>query len=311
MALLIESGIADWIPDAEIADSMRAILPQADIRTPQAPGDPSEITMLAVSNLSGQRPASLPNLKLVQKLGAGVETIVNHPALPDHVRVARLRPEAPAREIAEYFLAYVLRAQRNMGFHECEQARAAWTPVAPVETPGTVVGVLGLGHIGGHAARLFGMLGFTVLGWSRSPRRIDGIDCYHGATALPDMLGRCDHVCAILPSTAETRGLFDAAMLARMKPGAQFLNAGRGDLIDERALLAALDAGRPGRAVLDVVTTEPLPADSPLWAHPGVTITPHVSGWHLGDAMKDVAENFRRLGAGEPLLHEVDRARGY
>ncbi|MEY8840145.1 NAD(P)-dependent oxidoreductase, partial [Cribrihabitans sp. XS_ASV171] len=111
--------------------------------------------------------------------------------------------------------------------------------------------------------------------------------------------------------TPATRDLFDERMLARMKPGATLLNAGRGDLIDEEALIAALFAGRPGHAVLDVTRTEPLPQDSRLWTHPGVTITPHVSGWHLGDAMADVAENYRRLTEGAPLLHEVDRRRGY
>ena len=96
-----------------------------------------------------------------------------------------------------------------------------------------------------------------------------------------------------------------------MKHGSQLLNAGRGDLIDEATLIEALDKGTPGHAVLDVTSVEPLPQDSPLWAHPGVTITPHVSGWHLGDALSDVAENFRRLSVGAPLLHEVDRAQGY
>jgi glyoxylate/hydroxypyruvate reductase A len=96
-----------------------------------------------------------------------------------------------------------------------------------------------------------------------------------------------------------------------MKPDSTLINCGRGSLINEADLMKALDAGRPGHAVLDVVSQEPLPADNPLWRHPGVTITPHVSGWHLGDAMKDIAANFLRLSAGEPLLHEVDRDRGY
>jgi glyoxylate/hydroxypyruvate reductase A len=102
-----------------------------------------------------------------------------------------------------------------------------------------------------------------------------------------------------------------ADRLAQMKPGAMLLNAGRGDLIDEAALCQALDHGTPGEAVLDVVSQEPLPAESPLWQHPNVTITPHISGWHLGDALKDVAENLRLLTGGKDLLHEVDRARGY
>ena len=100
--------------------------------------------------------------------------------------------------------------------------------------------------------------------------------------------------------------------MANMKPGSQLLNAGRGDLIDEDALLVALDRGRPGHAVLDVTRQEPLPQESPLWRHPSVTITPHVSGWHLGDALSDVAENFPAPDLRQTsLLHEVDRNRGY
>ncbi|MEX0316602.1 MAG: 2-hydroxyacid dehydrogenase [Ruegeria sp.] len=311
MALLIDGGLSGWMTDAEIAGQVRTQLPGADVRTPDTLGNVDEITMVAVVTLRDGQPAKLPNLQLVQKLGAGVETIVKHPALPDHVRVARLKPDAPAREIAEWFLAYILRAHRNMPVHEAEQATSTWTPVEPRYTPDTVIGVLGLGHIGGRTARMLRDIGFQVKGWSRSPKDIDGVDCRHGYDSLPDLLGACDHVCAILPSTPETVGLFNANLLSAMKPGNQLLNAGRGDLIDETALMQALDAGTPGHAVLDVVSQEPLPADNPLWSHPQVTITPHVSGWHLGDALKDVAENYRRLTAGEPLLHEVDRARGY
>lgn len=311
MALLVNIGISGWMDDSDLAAELRALLPGADIRTPDTLGRTGDIRMAAVVRLPRDLPARLPNLELVQKLGAGVENIVDHPTLPPHVRVARLKPEAPAREIAEYCLAYILRAQRNMDFHDAEQRARRWTPRAPREAPATTVGVLGLGHIGGRVATTLRDLGFRVLGWSRSAKSLDGIDCRSGPDALAPMLADCDHVAAILPSTADTRGLFGSDLLAAMKPGSQIINAGRGDLIDETALLAALDASRPGRAVLDVTSQEPLPADSPLWTHPRVTITPHVSGWHLGDALADVAGNYRRLMAGEPLLHEVDRARGY
>ncbi|MBE1282062.1 MAG: glyoxylate/hydroxypyruvate reductase A [Rhodobacteraceae bacterium] len=311
MALLIDIGMSGWTTAEKLAEELLDITPGADIRASIDDGDPSEITMLATATLTPDLPAKLPGLKLVQKLGAGVDTIVNHPALGADVRVTRLKPLQPAQEIAEYCLAYVLRGQRNMVFHDAEQRAARWTPVEPREAHKTRVGVLGLGHIGGLTARLMTQMGYEVHGWARSPRQIEGVTCHAGQDALKPMLADCDYVCAILPSTAETRGLFDTDMLAAMKPGATLINAGRGDLVVEPALMAALEAGTPGHAVLDVVSEEPLPSDNPLWKHPGVTITPHVSGWHLGDALKDVAENFRRLSAGEDLLHEVDRTRGY
>ena len=311
MALMIEIGHDGWMTEAELRAALHKYDPALDIRTRAEPGDLADVTMLAVSRLAPDLPAMLPNLTLVQKLGAGVETIVAHPALADDVRVTRLKSDAPAREIAEWVLGYILREQRQMRQYEAAQQAARWDPVAPRETPETRVGVLGLGFIGGRTARLLRDLGFQTHGWSRSPKEIDGITCHHESKGLSTLLGQCDHVAAILPSTPETRGMMDALRLAGMKPGATLLNAGRGDLIDEPALLTALDAGRPGHAVLDVTSVEPLPGDSPLWSHPGVTITPHVSGWHLGEALADVTANYHRLRQGEPLLHEVDRHLGY
>lgn len=311
MAMLVNIGHDGWYTDKELAEGLRALMPGADVRTLEAPGDLSEITVLAVSQLDPDLPARLPNLALVQKLGAGVETIVAHPALPPHVQVARLKPLEPAREIAQFCLTYVLMGQRNVASHADSQARAAWEPLAPKENHKTRVGVLGLGHIGGLTAELMRDLGFDVHGWSRSPKEVAGVTCHNGAEALTPMLSACDYICSILPSTAETRGLINAETLAALKPGATFINAGRGDLVDEAALIAALDRGAFTHAVLDVLCTEPLPATDPLWANPKVTITPHVSGWHLGNALEDVMENYRRLDSGAPLLHAVDRARGY
>lgn len=311
MALLVETGLTNWISDDEIAGTLRNLDPKADIRTPDTLGDPAGIRMIATVSLPKGRPADCPNLELVQKLGAGVESIVTHPTLPAPVRVTRLRPDAPAREIAEWFLTYILQTQRQTAFYRAEQQARRWTPVAPLEALETTVGVLGLGHIGGRTAALMQAMDFRVLGWSRSPKTLDGVETYAGLDTLPDMLGQCDHVCAILPSTHETRDLIGPDLLSAMKPGATLLNAGRGDLIDEAALIASLDTGHLGAAVLDVTSREPLPADNPLWSHARVTITPHVSGWHLGDAFKDITENYRRLLAGDPLLHEVDRQRGY
>ncbi|SHK23317.1 glyoxylate/hydroxypyruvate reductase A [Shimia gijangensis] len=311
MALLIDVGISDWMSGQEIAAAVAEFDPGLDIRTRETLGNAKDIRVVAVSNFLPDIPALLPNLELVQKLGAGVETIVDHPQLLDHVRVARLKPEAPAREIAEFCLAYVLREQRNMRLHEAGQRKAEWTSVAPKETLKTTVGVLGLGHIGGYTATLFRDLGYRVLGWSRSQKSLDGIECLCGQDGLLKLLEDCDHVVSILPSTKDTRGLFDDAMFSAMKPGATFVNAGRGDLVDENALVRSLALNKPGHAVLDVLCEEPLPAGSPLWRNSSITITPHVSGWHLGDAFKDVAENYRRLVAGQGLLHEVNRKLGY
>jgi len=311
MALLIDVQAPDWMTDAALRDFLRPLLPGVDIRCAPDLGAASEIDMLACVRLAPGLARTLPNLRLVQKLGAGVDAIVGDPDLAPQVRVARLRPDTPAQEIAEYCLAYVLREQRNLRFHATCQGAGAWEPRPPRAAPETTVGLLGLGQIGGHAARAFAALGFRVLGWSRSPKDIAGVDCRHGPAALAPLLGLCDYAISVLPATAATRGLFDAGILAAMKPGAWLINVGRGALIVEADLLAALDGGRLAGAVLDVFRDEPLPRDHSFWSHPKITITPHVSGWRLTGGLEDVAENYRRLRDGRPLLHEIDRGAGY
>ncbi|CAN0582524.1 unnamed protein product, partial [Ectocarpus sp. 12 AP-2014] len=142
MALLIDIGHSGWMTGDEVRDRIRARIPDADIRLGSEPGTTGDITMLACSNLRSDLPAQLPNLALVQKLGAGVDTIVAHPALPPHVRVARLKPMEPAREIAEWALAYLLRDQRQLVHFATAQGRTEWAPVAPRETRKTRAAVL-------------------------------------------------------------------------------------------------------------------------------------------------------------------------
>ena len=245
MALLIDIDQPHWLPDEALRDELAPLLPGVTIHCgrPQAPLD--DVVMLATSVLPADVLRFLPKLRLVQKLGAGVESILRNPDLPPDVRVARLAPTVQVREIAEFFLAYVLRGQRNMARHEADQAARRWDSIMPRRADRTTVGVLGLGHIGAHTARLFASLDFRVLGWSRSQKTIEGVDCRAGQAALPALLSECDYVVAILPATPQTRDLFDAALFAAMKPNAVLINAGRGDLIVEAALI---EGARPGWA---------------------------------------------------------------
>lgn len=309
--LLVDVNAADWMTDAEAAAILRPLLPEVEVVAWGAPHDPARVVALATSTLREGLPARLPALRLIQRLGAGVETLLAAQGLPEGVRIARLRPDVQAAEIAEYVLGAVI-AARRFAVYRPRQAARVWETTAVVPAGDARALVLGLGVIGGPVAAALAGLGLRVDGWRRGEGPApQGVTAHWGAEALDRLLGEADHVACVLPSTPATRGLFDAARLARMKPGAQLINVGRGDLIDEPALLAALDAGRPGSAVLDVTAEEPMPPENPLWAHPRATITPHVSGWNLGDGYADVAENVRRALSGAPLLHEVDRARGY
>ena len=311
-ALLIETNLPEWMTNEAVKAQLQPLLPDADLRHAPNLGDRSEIVMLACVTLPAELVRTLPNLRLVQKLGAGVETIVRHLDLAPQVQVTRLRSDVPADSIAEYCLAHVLWQQHKMYFHSQNQAAHKWQRTGPRKTTETTIGILGLGHIGARTAKTFAQLGFRVLGWRRTPKSIDRVECRSGPHALQPLLAVCDYVISVLPSTPQTHDLFNRSTFAAMKAGATVINVGRGDLIVEDNLLAALDDGHLGRAVLDVFRKEPLPTDHPFWSHPKITVTPHVSGWHIGDnALTTIAENYRRLIDGQPLINLVNREQGY
>jgi glyoxylate/hydroxypyruvate reductase A len=179
------------------------------------------------------------------------------------------------------------------------------------------VGVMGLGTLGADAADALKRLGFRVAGWSRSPRSIDGIECFHGEAQIDPFLRRTDILVCLLPLTPETRhilnrGLFEK--LNRTSPlGAPVLvNAGRGGLQNEADILQCLDDGTLGGASLDVFAVEPLPVDSPFWTHPRVVLTPHnAADTDPDEISKYVVQQIARFEAGGALENVVDRSRGY
>lgn len=311
MSFLVNLNAPDWMSDEDLAEQLRPLMPGVTVYAGM-PGAPlGDVTMMATTDFDPAVVPMLPNLKVVQKMGAGVEGIVKAPGLPEHVRITRLSSAGQSREIAEYCLMFVLMGQRHVGYHRAQQDSKTWHELEPTRPRDITVAVLGLGVIGAAIAATMARFRYNVVGWSRSPKTIDGVDCRSGADALPGVLAESDYVIAILPSTPETAGLFDARTLAHMKTGSTFINVGRGTSVVDADLIAALADNRPAHAVLDVFHEEPLPGDHPFWTHPKVTVTPHVSGWHVDEALPDVAENYRRLTAGEALLNVVDRGAGY
>ncbi len=311
MALLIDVKHPDWMKDEDLRSELLRQYPAADIRIGAVPGNPDEIEMLTVSTYLPGEALRYPNLKLIQKTGAGVNNILADHELPETVQITRLQTNTSGTEMAEYALAYVLQEQRHIRQYHQHQTRSEWVAYPPRKTADTTVAVLGLGRIGALVAQRFVNNGFQVLGWSRSPRTLEKVDCFAGDEGLTKVLSMSDYVVSVLPSTPETLEIFDRKLFKRFNPQSLLINVGRGDLVNESDLLQALDDGELAGAILDVMSIEPLPADNPLWLHPRIQLTPHISGYHLGDAVLDIAENYRRLQNDEPLLHQVDRGRGY
>ena len=311
MALLIDIKQPGWMEDEELQADLQKIYPQGDMRTAADPGNLDEIEMIAVSTYKTGQALDYPNLKLVQKIGAGVNGILDDKSLPQSIQVTRLKSDIPARQMAEFSLACVLQEQRHLRQYRDNQSRWKWQALEPLQAENTTVAVLGLGLIGSITVRRFIDNRFKVIGWSRTQKTLPGVECFFGEDQFPTVLKAADYVVSILPSTPETADLFNAEIFPLMKPEAVIINCGRGDLINEGDLVDALDNGLLAAAILDVMQIEPLPVNSPMWRHPKIVLTPHVSGWHLGDAVNDIAENMRRLESGEPLLHLVNRQLGY
>ncbi|SEQ64237.1 glyoxylate/hydroxypyruvate reductase A [Loktanella sp. DSM 29012] len=248
--------------------------------------------------------------RLVMGLWAGVETIVGNKTLTQPL--ARMVDPALTQGMVEWVVGHTLRHHLGMDAHIAGQDGVWRNTVYPPLAQDRSVTVLGLGALGAACGSALAQMGFAVTGWSRSPKQIAGLRCLSGDDGLSRALDGAEIVILLLPLTPKTENTLDAARLALLAPGAYVLNPGRGGLIDDDALIAALTSGHVAGATLDTFRTEPLPADHPYWAHPTVVVTPHIaSTTRAASASQVIAENVRRVEAGDPPLNLVDRAAGY
>jgi len=241
------------------------------------------------------------NLKWVQALGTGVDGIVDSPALRDGVLVTNLRGLHGA-SVSESVLAAILALSRRIPRAVRSQDAGLWDRF-PVElVKGKTVGILGVGAIAAELAPRCQALGMTVIGITSAPRSVAGFDRMVPRGELPDIVGTLDYLVLLIPHTNETHGIVDAAVLGRMKPSAFLINVARGGIVDQAALVEALQARRIAGAALDVFAEEPLPDGHPLWKMPDVLIPPHMAGFHAGypdEALPIVIENIRHFLAGD------------
>ncbi|MCH2093727.1 MAG: glyoxylate/hydroxypyruvate reductase A [Rhodobacteraceae bacterium] len=249
-------------------------------------------------------------LKAVLNIWAGVEAIVGNPTLK--VPLTRMvDSEGLTRGMVEWVTGHVLRHHLGMDRHIVNPDHD-WDPAIPPLAPERPVAILGFGALGQACARSLQGLGFAVCGWSRSAKAIEGLTCDHGQDGLKRVLTHAGIVVLLLPDTPETENTLNAQTLSWLPKGAFVINPGRGPLIDDDALIAALDRGQIAHATLDVFRTEPLPKGHPFWSHPKITVTPHIAAdTRPASAAQVLAENIRRSEADEALLYTVDRSAGY
>jgi glyoxylate/hydroxypyruvate reductase A len=245
-------------------------------------------------------------------LGAGVDYVLADPDLPREAPLVRLIDTGLRDGMVEFVLHAVLHFHRDFHRYRALQGRKEWKEFPQVAAADRRIGILGFGHLGQSAARHLLALGFPVSGWSRTKKQLPGARSFAGAGELDAFLQASDILVCLAPLTRETEGIVNAKTLARLPKGAYLINAGRGGLAVEADVLAALSTGQLAGAALDVFRREPLPPESPFWAHPNVVVTPHIAAITLvGPAAREAADNIRRLRAGLAPNGLVDKTRGY
>jgi glyoxylate/hydroxypyruvate reductase A len=311
MSLLLATDFAPE-PLAAWAAQLRAALPGVAVHTARSAATDGEIEMALVANPPTGALKDLPRLGFIQSMWAGADKLLRDDSIPAHIPLARMVDPAMSAAMAETALWATLCLHRDY-FGYAEQQRAGLWQTLPQRRADEVhVAVLGLGEMGRAVALRLAGNGYRVSGWSRRQRSMVGVDTVHGDAGLADLLRVADVVINLLPLTVRTHSLFDERRFSQMKRGAGFVNLARGQHVVEAALLAALDNGRIGRAVLDVFHTEPLPPNHRFWVHPQVTLLPHAAALtDLTSATGVAVANLNAFREGRPVAHLVDRTRGY
>ena len=314
MSLLV--AMKDWETSQWVA-RFHTFLPHRRIVTLDEPFDRRDVRYVASWKHPPGSLAGLPNLAAIFSLGAGVDHVMSDPGLPD-VPIVRVVDADLTQRMSEYVVLHCLMHLRQTRLYAVQQREGVWRDDRDQPAAGDVrVGIMGLGVLGGDAARKLKAIGFDVAGWSRSRKSLVGIATFAGDEGLEQFLARTDILVSLLPLTDATLGILNKRLFAKLAQdgrlgGPVLINAGRGGLQVEADILRALDDGTLKAVTLDVFETEPLPAGSPLWRHPAVTITPHNAAISEPNAIcARIADQIRRLEAGEPLDNLVDREVGY
>lgn len=313
MSLLV--AIQGWSPDEWVARFLAAAAPRP-VFDARNVFDPTAIHYAAVWKPEPGLLARLPNLRAIFNLGAGVDALLGDTTLPDVPLCRIVNPDLTAR-MTEYVVLHCLTHLRQSLAYRALQTEARWKPLPQPSAREVRVGIMGMGVLGKDAAEVLMRVGFQVAGWSRTRASVPGLEAFAGEEELPAFLARTDILVVLLPLTPETRGLLQRDLFVKLARdgvlgGPILINAGRGGLQVEADILACLEDGTLKAASLDVFETEPLLAQSKLWHHPRVVVTPHVAADSTPEALVGVVLANIALHEREGrLMDVVDRRAGY
>jgi glyoxylate/hydroxypyruvate reductase A len=297
---------------AEFITQLQQRQPDLDLRAWPECGKLEEIEIV----LAWQHPLGVmqrfPNLRLIISLGASVDRILADPDLADHIPIVRVVCDGKIVEMAEYVTLAVLLFRRRLIEYQELQRSQRWEYLTTPNANTFTVGVLGLGILGLAVAKQLAAMGFSVRGWSRTPKAINAVECFHGREQFKGFLSQCRVLICLLPLTPETEGILCHETFSALPPGAYLVNVGRGQHLVEADLLEALNTGKIAGACLDVFETEPLPRNHPFWSDPRIIVTPHIAAeGQPNDAADYIIDVMIRYQTGQPLKYIIDRNRAY
>lgn len=297
---------------AALKQSLLNIHPNLDIRIYPTLGNLDEIDFALVTWYPHGVFRKLPKLKCIISLLAGVNYIMEDMDFPRHIPVIRLTDPYMATDISQYVAACVLNYVRRLPHWQAKQREKIWFKYPPFSLADKVVGIMGLGFLGGKTAETLKALDLSVIGWSNSPKNLEGIPAYVGKTEFKNFLANTNILVCLLPLTAQTQDILNKTTFNHLRRGAYLINLGRGEHLVEEDLISALDAGQLSGATLDVFRTEPLPADHPFWNHPRIFITPHIASvTNPATAAIQAWQTIQQVERGESLTGTLDFAKGY
>ena len=305
-----------WDSEAWVA-ALRKVAPKLDVRNWPNVGRVEDITYAAAWLPPANELKRFPNLKVIFSLGAGVDAILGDPTVPQGIPIVRVNDADLTNRMSEYIVLQVLMHHRQHRRMDDNQRNKIWEQFPQHAASAVTVGIMGLGVLGADAARKLLLMGFNVVGWSRSLKHIEGVKSFAGASGFDQFLNETDILMSLLPATPDTDGIINKALIEKLSRRGPFgapilINAGRGRAQVEDDILACLDSGALYAATLDVFGKEPLPVTSKLWSHPRVTVTPHLAADSDPETIcRYVYGQIERFERGEELENVVDRVQGY
>ena len=288
---------------------LRAALPDAEVTlwTAGAPAADYAVVWAPPQQFFDEQ----PHLKAVFNIGAGVDALLKL-KLPPQAQIVRLDDAGMSVQMAEYVCHAVIRHFREFDAYEADTRQGKWSFRKPRARADFPVGVMGLGVLGERVARALLTFEFPVNGWSRSPKAVEGVQCFSGIQGFKDFLAASRVLVCLLPLTPDTRDIMNRTTLSQLQAGGYIINVARGAHLVDDDLLALLDNGHLAGATLDVFRTEPLPPGHPFWTHPSITVTPHTSARTLrSESIAQIAGKLIALQRGQAVAGIVDSARGY